>query len=273
MRLVILLLISTSVARADEIPLGTYADVTCGKDDISSRAFAALPTGVVIEDKQLEAFTDAVGAGKAPKVKQSKVVEGSSVRGGWCVGEATVKVGKQAMTFVVTGAGELTGHGSDQLVGSAQMIALPVADKDAAKAPKPAAVAGDDDGSDWVKAMSAGLATPEKQSALWAAKRDDLILVGSAPGEVFKGAAARATLAKWKLKLAFDGGIRTGAVNGSGEQLAYVYASVVATPVKGGPSVTYRAFFVLLADHFAEWDDSKRPEHDTWHLVLAHFAR
>ena len=246
--------------------------MTCGKDDISQRDIMILPDGKVIEGKQLVAWTDSVGMGEAAKAKRSKVFEGMTVRGGWCVGESTVKSGKTSFTFVVSGAGEFTGHGSDQLVGAASMIARAVSDKDAMKLPKPAPVVGKDDGDDWVKALSAGLASPEAQAKLWAAKRSDLVLVGSAPGEVFKGAAAASTLSKWKLKLALDGGIRTGSVNNTSEQLVYVYSNVVATPVKGGASTTYRAFFVMLADHHEQESDS-RPEHDTWHLVLAHFAR
>ncbi|MBL9019905.1 MAG: hypothetical protein JNL83_37315 [Myxococcales bacterium] len=273
MRCVLLALLLASTAYAEDFSAVDFAGVTCGADDTSPRDIVVLPDGKVVEGKQLLAWTDSVGMGEAAKAKRSKVFEGSTWRGGWCVGESTVKAGKKSVTFVVTGAGELTGHGGDQLVGAAQLVSRAVPDKDAAKLPPPPKLAGKDDGGAWVKALSAGLATPETQAKLWAAKRTDLVLVGSAPGEVFKGAAAATTLPKWKLKLALDGGLRTGTVNNSREALAYVFSNVIATPVKGGPSVTYRAFFVLLADHFDETDEDKRPEDDTWHLVLAHFSR
>jgi hypothetical protein len=272
MRLVLAALLLSSIAHADDLTAVDFAAVTCGDDDSSPRDIVVLPNGKIVEGKQLTAWTDSVGMGEAAKAKRSKVFEGDSLRGGWCVAESTVKAGKQSVTFVVTGTGELSGAGSDDLIASAQMIARPVADKDAAKLPPPAKLVGKDDGGDWVKALSAGLATPESQAKLWAPKRTDLVLVGSAPGEVFKGAAARATMLKWKLKLVLDGGIRASAVDGSSEQIAYVYSNVIATPVKGGPPVTYRGFFVLLAAHSEEESD-KRPETDTWHLVLAHFAR
>jgi hypothetical protein len=198
MRLAIAALIAAgSIAYADDLPIGAYAAVTCGPDETATRDFLALPNGQILEGKPLEDLS----AGKAT-AKRSKVFEGSTVRGGWCVGESTVTVGKQKATFVVTGAGELTGLGGDKLAASVHMVVRPVSDKDAAKLPKPPAISGKDDGGDWLPALAAGLATPETQAALWAPKRDDLILVGSAPGEVFKGAAARATLPKWKLKLA-----------------------------------------------------------------------
>lgn len=273
MRLALLVVMLASAAHAEDLSGVDYAAVTCADDDISSRDIAVLPDGKIVEGKQLEAWTDAIGEGKAAKARRAKMFEGISLRGGWCVAESTVKAGKKAFTFVVTGAGDYTGAGGDKLTGAAQMIARPVPDKDAAKLPPPARIAGDAEGEDWLKALSAGLATPETQAKLWAAKRTDLILVGSAPGEVWKGAAARTTLPKWKLKLVLDGGARTNTVNNSNSQLAYVYSNVIATPVKGGAPVTYRGFFVLLADHAEEIDESKVPEHDTWHLVLAHFAR
>ena len=271
MRPVLAALLLSSIAHADELSAVDFAAVTCGDDPASE--IVVLPNGKVVEGKQLTAWADSVSMGEAAKAKKAKAFEGNSIRGGWCVAESTVKAGKQSFTFVVTGAGEFSGAGSDDLIPTAQMIARPIADKDAATRPPPAKLAGQDDGGDWVKALSAGLATPEAQAKLWTAKRTDLVLVGSAPGELYKGAVAKTTLPKWKLRLALDGGIRTGTVTNSRDALAYVYSNVVATPVKGGPSVTYRGFFVMLADHSEETDEDKRPETDTWHLVLAHFAR
>lgn len=271
MRLVLVALLLSSAARADELPPATYAAVTCGEDSTPPGDLVALPGGAIVEGKPLEAMGDLVGAGKAPPAKATKRAEGRGLFDGWCTAQVTVKAGKQVLSLAVSGVGELTGLGSDKLAVDAMMIARPVADKDAAKLPAPAAVTGADDGEDWMKTLTTGLATPEKQSALWAPKRDDLILVGSAPGELFKGAAAKTTLAKWKLALALTGGLRTGTVKGRSE-LAYVYSNVVATPVKGGAPVTYRGFFVLLADHAGD-PEEKRPEHDSYHLVLAHFAR
>ena len=271
MRCVLFAVLLASTAHADDFSAVDFAGVTCGDEPASE--LVVLPDGKVIEGKQLLAWADSVSMGEAAKAKKSKVFEGGALWTGWCVGESTVKAGKKSHTFVVTAVGEMSGAGSDDLATGVQMIARPIKDKDAATLPAPAKVAGKDDGGDWVKALSAGLATPEAQAKLWAAKRKDLILVGSGPGEVFKGAGAATTLPKWKLQLVLDGGIRTGTVSNSRESVAYVYSNVIATPVKGGASVTYRGFFVMMADHYEETDDDKKPDRDTWHLVLAHFAR
>jgi len=262
-----LLILIASSASADDVPIVSYGAATCGNYDHPTREFAVLPDGTVADDKQLEMLA----SDKAPKARTAKRIEGSEWVGGWCVAQVAVKAGKQTLSLVVTDVGEYTGLGGDSFEARVSMIAKPITDKDAAKLPPPPKVTGSADGNDWVGAL-AGLASPDKQAAVWA-KRDDVILVGSGPGEIYQGKTAREKLPKWNLKLVLDGGMMTDTVPTSRGQLAYVYSNVVATPVKGGPAVTYRGFFVLLADHAKITDEDKRPEHDTWHLVLAHFAR
>lgn len=269
-------------AEADDLtPRATYAGVTCGHEGAISRNAMFLPSVAgQVDAAEVEAFSDLVVESKTAEVKEGKRVTGGPWRGFWCVAQHKVKAGKAWLPLVVSGAGEYTGAGGDSLGDGVTFIARPVANKEVAKRRKagtlavPAAVDGlaAADENDAVKALRKGLADRASQTALWASTRDDLILVGSAPSEVYVGKKAVSTLAVWNLALAIDGKVASDEVKNSDGQLVWVVANVVATSAKGGPPTTYRGFFIMLADHHEETERDKLPATDTWHLALAHFA-
>lgn len=272
------LLAHAPVAQAAD-PRPPFAGVFCGDEADVGRAFIALPSANgILSERALAAFNDAYTAGNAPAAKIKRRLSASTVRGGWCVAEGAVAIDKKAVPLIVSSVGEMTGHGSDRLADCMTHVARPFGNAETATAAKagtlmkPAAM--DDDGpGDPVDALRAAIGDRARMAAFWSV-RPDVVLAGSAPGELYVGAKARKTFAAWKLDLAVDGGIRWGYVPSSHTQLAWAVANVRASSGDGAaktPPVTYRVMFALLADHF-EADEDAAPEHDTWHLVLAHFA-
>ncbi len=256
-----------------------FAGVFCGDEADVGRTFVALPSANgILSDQELAAFNDAYTAGNAPVAKIKRRLSASTVRGGWCVAEGALAVGKKVVPLMVSSVGEMTGHGSDRLADGVTLIARPLGNAETAAAAKagtstkPATM--DDDGpGDPVAALRAAIGDRATMAAFWSA-RPDVVLAGSAPGELYVGAKARKTFAAWKLDLALDGGIRWGYVPSSHAQLAWAVANVRASSGDGvakTPPLTYRVMFALLADH-SEADEDAAPEHDTWHLVLMHFA-
>ena len=97
-----------------------------------------------------------------------------------------------------------------------------------------------------------------------------MILVGSAPGETYKGEAARKTFARWKLALRLVGAARWGKVLESQGKLVWVVANLEATSAKG-VKTSYRTLLVFLSRQWAAKDDEDASD-DEFELVLAHFA-
>lgn len=251
-----------------------YAGVACGDERDGPHVVLPGPGGVLSE-KRMKALEDAADAAE-PKLETGKRLLGETIRGGWCAAEKTLTIGKQRVPLRLSGVGKMTGHGADRLADSATSIARPVSNADAAKLSKagalkqPAPIARVAEDAPIAQLRAALTGDAAKLAALWS-KRADVILAGTAPGELYKGGAARATLAKWNLALKLVGGVAWGYAAGSSDQLAWAVANVEASPAKGGATTTYRVMFGLLADH-AEADEDQRPDRDTWRAVLIHFA-
>jgi hypothetical protein len=94
-----------------------------------------------------------------------------------------------------------------------------------------------------VDRFKASLADPAALVATLAA-RNDVTLLGSAPGERYTGAAVRTQLARWGLKLAVRDGVRAGVTKS--KSVAWVAANVDARPVKSPAAkpTAYRALFL-----------------------------
>lgn len=261
-------------AVADRDPRLPMMAVRCG-DGGSGRALVVLPAADgVLAEAAIEPLEDAADAAKLPTGKVKRQVTHAPLTTGWCAAEKTVKVGARTVNVIVSGVGEMTGLAGDTFEDKVTVVARTFTNKEAAalartgKLVRPAAVAGVEDDAP-IRQLRAALADRAATQALWATT-DDVILAGSAPGELYVGARARKTFAAWKLGLRIDGDVQWSTVGGG--ELVWALANVAATPAKGGPSTTYRVLFVLLADHATTMEDGELPADETWHLVLAHFA-
>ena len=257
------------VARAGGDPRLPYARVRCGDGGTPDVLVLPQAEAATIEDKEVDRLGDAAtAAGFAPARQKQQYTGWAEGTYSWCAAEKTVKIGKQSVAVIVSGIGEMTGLGGDDYEDAITVVAHAIGNKQLAKLVKdgalkrPAALAGEA-AEDPVKQLEAALADRAKLARFWST-RDDVVLAGSAPGELYHGAKARQTLARWSLDLRIDGPVMAG----SKGDLEWALANVEAKPVKGGAATTYRVLFVMTPDH--PGDDA--PEHDTYHLVLAHFA-
>ncbi len=248
---------------------------SCGRSADVGRSFLGLPSGAFVtgEPEVWRLATAAEGAGPVARLKRHLV--GETPEGAWCVAERIVTVGGQKVAVITSGVGVMTGHGGDVFEDTMTVVARAVSNKELARrvkagaAPRPpaieAALARDAEEPAVVQ-LRAALDGRAGLAALWS-PREDVVLAGSAPGELFQGARARSALRAWNLRLRLDGPVTTGTERG----LVWVVANVEATAAraKGATPIYYRALFVLLADHAGA--DSP-PDDETYHLVLAHFA-
>jgi len=254
---------------AEGDPRQPYAGVRC--DDFSvDRSVLVLPgADGVVPEATVRALDDAVSEAHERAVKTRTKRIGGEIDGAWCVSEKTLKLGKRSVPLITSAIGKLTGHGSDRLEDTVTLIARAYGNKEttrrvrAGTLPRPAALTTDGTDEDPILQLRAAIGDRAKLAALWST-RDDVLLAGSAPGEIYQGAKARSMFRRWDLAFRIDGPVRWDA--GPGD-LVWALANVETLPARGGPTTMYRALFVLRADH-----PGAELEHDTWHLVLAHFA-
>lgn len=255
--------------RAEVDPRQPYAAVRC--DDFSvDRSVLVLPAADgVLPEAAVRALDDAVSDAHTRAVKTRTKRIGGAIDGAWCVSEKTLKLGKKSVPLIASAIGKLTGHGSDRLEDTVTVIARAVGNPEATRLaragtlPRPAALKADGADEDPILQLRAAIGDRAKLAALWST-RDDVLLAGSAPGEIYQGAKARSVFRRWNLAFRIDGPVRWDA--GPGD-LVWALANVETLPARGTATTMYRGLFVLLADH-----PGADLEHDTWHLVLAHFA-
>ncbi len=256
-----------------------FAGVFCGDEASVARDFVALPAANgILSEQDLGVLNSSYVAGETRAAKATRKLMGSTIRGGWCAAAETLAVEKRPLDLVVSSAGAFTGAGGDKLADQVTFIARPLGNAETAAAlkagtlKKPGDVEADPFNEPPITLLKAALADRAKMLELWS-KRDDVVLAGSAPGELYAGDKARKTYAAWKLDLKLVSDFRWGYVSESSERLAWAVVNVEApaAPTSKTPAATYRVMFVMLADNF-ESDADAAPEHDTWHLVLAHFA-
>lgn len=244
----------------------------CGSWSAETRSLVALPDGSMIEDSKRLELLDSESLKRKDKTKRQ--ITGDVLVAGqpraWCVSEKSLRIGARTVPVIVSAVGEMSGSGSDQFADGITVVARTLSNAEmsrlaaAKKLKQPAALGSESDDAveKWLRTT---LADRAKGGTLWAS-RNDVVLAGSAPGEIYEGAKARATFKKWNLQLRVDGAM-TGGEYGTG--LRWVLANVESKPAKGGTPTLYRVFFVLLADHAT--DESGPPDNDTYHLVVAHF--
>lgn len=255
--------------RAEVDPRQPYAAVRC--DDFSvDRSVLVLPSADgVLPEAVVRALDDAVSETHDRAVKTRTKRIGGEIDGAWCISEKTLKLGKKSVTLITSAIGTLSGHGSDRLEDRVTLIARAYGNKEATRLaragslPRPAALRADGADEDPILQLRAAIGDRAKLAALWST-RDDVLLAGSAPGEIYQGAKARSAFRRWNLAFRIDGPVHWDA--GPGD-LVWALANVETVPARGAPTTMYRALFVLRADH-----PGAELEHDTWHLVLAHFA-
>jgi hypothetical protein len=208
--------------------------------------------------------------GRAP------VKKGSSADYSWCA--ETVKVEVDGKEQLLVGVAFATiGGGSDgsDVYAENQIVqwAVPMANEDATKAAaagtlaRPAAFAADADKAPYATAAIAKLTTTKKLAAIADKK---VIVVGSAPGEVFQGPAAKKTLKRWNLDLALDGAVASQDTSDAaiGNQ-AWVLANVTAKAhgKKDATPITYRVLYGLTYTGKHGAKGKKK-----WTLRVVHFA-
>jgi hypothetical protein len=202
--------------------------------------------------------------GSAP-VKKGAVAEYT-----WCTETVKVKVGGKDQLLVGTAFATIGQSGDGEMTYAENQIvqwAVPVANEDATKAAKPAALPADADKAPYATAAVAKLTTSKKLAAIADKK---LIVVGSAPGESWQGAAAKKALKSWNLDLAIDGAAASQDTSDAkiGNQV-WVLANVTATPhgKKDATPVTYRVLYGLTYTGKHGPKGKKK-----WTLRIVHFA-
>jgi hypothetical protein len=107
-----------------------------------------------------------------------------------------------------------------------------------------------DDARPVVEQFQKSIADPKALAATISARKD-VVLYGTEPTERFVGgAAARATLLKWDLSLAVQGGIRAGVTRS--KAVAWIAADVEARSAKSKTTLPYR-LTVVYEKTGAEW--------------------
>lgn len=208
--------------------------------------------------------------GRAP------VKKGSNADYAWCTETLKVTVGGKEQLVVGTAIATIGQSGDGEMAYAENQLvqwAFPMTNEDAAKAAaagtlaKPAALPADADKAPYATAALAKLTTTKKLAAIADKK---VIVVGSAPGEVWQGAAARKALKSWNLDLAIDGAAASQDTSDAriGNQV-WVLANVTATPhgKKDATPMTYRVLYGLTYTGKHGAKGKKK-----WTLRIVHFA-
>ena len=193
-----------------------------------------------------------------------------------CVETVKVKVGGKEELLVGSAFATIGGGADGSAIYAENQIvqwAFPMSNDDAAKAAaagtlaRPAALPADADKAPYATAAVAKLTTSKKLAAIADKK---LIVVGSAPGEIFQGAAAKKALKSWNLDLALDGAAASSDTTDAtiGNQV-WVIANVTAKVhgKKDATPITYRVLYGLTYTGKHGAKGKKK-----WTLRIVHFA-